>query len=85
MEANKMTIFYKKRNLEIKAICYGVQSLRFFGEDIEDNEMIYSMLVIDRDIVIYRNIKDFYLEQDINGEVFIKIKDDFKKELQKYL
>jgi hypothetical protein len=85
MENKKMTIFYRLRNLEISDTCTGVQSFRYFGENIEDYEMIYGRLVLDYDVFILRNTQDFYLEKNENGEVQLKMKLEFQESLKKYL
>lgn len=83
---NKITIFYKKRNLEMDAICENVQDLSFYSDmDLEDAEMVYGCLVVDGDKFIIKNRTGFYLEKDENGNVSLKVKEDFQETLKKYL
>lgn len=81
----KMTIFYRKRTLEIDALCEGEQDLRFYGQDVEDMEMIYGFIVVDHDVVLLRNNQGFCLERNESGEVVVKIKDEFRESLMKYI
>lgn len=84
--SNKITIFYKKRNLEMDAICENVQDLSFYNDmDLEDAKMLYGYIVIDGDRFILKNRTGFYLEQDENGNVTLKIKENFQETLKKYL
>lgn len=84
--SSKITIFYKKRNLEMDSICEGVQDLGFYSDmDLEDAEMLYGYIVVDGDRFILKNRTGFYLEKDENGNVTLKIKEDFQETLRKYL
>ena len=67
----KMTIFYRKRNLQIVAAGQGEQTLRYFGEEIEDNALIYDLL--------------FHLERKEDGSVELVINDELKEKMKEFL
>lgn len=85
MEDKKMTIFYKKRNLEIDKLCTGEQDLSTYARlDKEDAEMIFGYLVLDYDEQIFNNDKQFELIEE-NNEIKISMKEEYKEILQKYM
>lgn len=85
MENKKMTIFYKKRNLEIDKLCTGEQDLKTYARlDKEDAEMIFGYLVLDYDEQIFNNDKQFELIEE-NNEIKISMKEEYKEILQKYM
>lgn len=82
----QMTIFYKKRDLSIDSICEGVQDYGFYGDlHPDDAEMIYGILLVPSDRFVIKNRQGFYLEKNKQGEIELKIKEDFKQTLEKYL
>lgn len=81
----KMTIFYKKRNLLIDAVCEGVQDLTYYGGEVEDMELIYGYIIVEHDKFILKNNKGFYLDKDENGNLSLKIKSEFKEQLSSYI
>ena len=81
----KMTIFYRKRNLQIVAAGQGEQTLRYFGEDIEDNSLIYDLLVLDYDEFVMNNCDYFHLERKEDGSVELVINDELKEKMKEFL
>ena len=81
-----MTIFYKKRDLEIDSLCEGRQDYSFYADlHPDDAEMIYGILYVPNDRFVIKNRKGFYLEKNKQGEIELKVKEDFKRTLEKYL
>lgn len=81
-----MTVFYRKRDLFIDAICDGEQDYSFYGDlDPVDAEYIYGILYVPSDIFIIKNKKYFYLEENKAGELELKIQDSFKEKLKQFI
>lgn len=81
-----MTVFYRKRDLVIDAICEGEQDYSFYGElEPYDAEMIYGILYVPSDVFIIRNKRGFYLEYNEDGELELKIQPVFKEKLEQYI
>jgi len=85
MGNEKMTIFYKKRTLEMCGACQGEQTLRFLGDDEEDMALIYGLIIVDYDAFVFTNRRGFELIQDENGKIIIKMRDEFKESFMKYI
>lgn len=66
---NKMTIFYRKANGEIKQFATGIQDFNLFGEEQEDYKLIWDMVILDRDDYVLKNIKDFIIN---NNQAMLK-------------
>ena len=81
----KMTIFYRKRNLEIVAVGEGTQSLRYFGGEIEDTKLIYDLLIIDYSEFIMNNWTDFHLEKKEDESIELVVNEDLKKKMKEFL
>lgn len=56
---NKMTIFYRKANGEIKNIVTGIQDMSFFGEEEGDYSLIWDYVVLDKDDFVISNPLNF--------------------------
>ena len=81
----KMTIFYRKRNLQIVAAGQGEQTLSYFGEEIEENALIYDLLVLDYDEFVMNNYDYFHLERKEDGSVELVINDELKEKMKEFL
>ena len=75
---DKMTIFYSKRNGDIKSYTTGITDMGYFGDDEEDMKIIYDFVVVDLDNYVLDNINQFAIE----GER-VKLKENV--DLGKYL
>lgn len=81
-----MTIFYKKRNLEINGLTLGEKNLSIFGNlDIEDAEMIYGYIVVEYNEYIANNTNLFELYKNDNSDVNIRMRYDAKNNIQQFL
>lgn len=74
----KMTVFYSKQTGEIKAICYGIQDMNYFGDNRVDFEIIYDFIIVEKDEYVFNNMMSFKVEE---GK--IKLKDTV--DVSKYL
>lgn len=81
-ESKKMTVFYKKRTLELDVMCQGIEGLHIYNMDIEDAELIYGYIICDYNEYLLRHRREFYLEKDENGELVVKMKEEYKKQAQ---
>lgn len=59
---NSMTLFYSKRNGEIKCYSSGIQDMNYFGEDKADYEIIWDFIVKPVDEYVLKNIKLFKID-----------------------
>lgn len=66
---NKMTLFYSRQTGKITTLCFGIQDMSFYGEDIEDYSIIYDYIVVDKDEYVINNIEKFMIEE---GKVVLK-------------
>ena len=73
-----MTIFYSKQTGEIKAICYGIQDMNYFGDNRVDFEIIYDFIIVEKDEYVFNNIENFKVEE---GKIKIKNAVDINKYL----
>jgi len=81
----KMTIFYKLRNLEIDKVAMGEQNLKTYARmDLEDAQLVYGFIVLNYDDYAFNNNRYFNLV-DNNGVLELQLKEEYKTELQKYL
>lgn len=81
----KMTIFYKKRNLDIDKISTGEQDLSTYARmDLEDAELVYGFIVVDYDDYAFNNIKNFDLV-NTDSNMILQMKQQYKEQLQKYI
>ena len=81
---DKMTIYYKKRNLELDAVVGGENDLRVYGLDIEDAEMIYGYFSMDYNEYLLRHKKEFELIDD-NGNLKPQMKVQYKEQAKQFL
>ena len=82
---NEMTIFYKKRTLEIDVIALRRKDLSIYSLDKEDAELIYGYIVIPFDEYISNHTNLFELYKDGNDNINIRMKNEVKNDLKKYL
>ena len=52
---DKLTVFYNKRTGSIKELCSGEQSFDWFGDEGQDYQLIYDLIVVDFDSFIFEN------------------------------
>lgn len=85
-KANKLTIYYNLKTLNIQTISMGEQSLDGYkGLAKEDAELIFGILIIDYDDFIFKHTKLFELYKDENNEIQIRLNNNYKKDIMKYL
>lgn len=85
MDFIKMTIFFKKRNLEIDKISTGEQTLVSYARmDLEDAQLVYDFIVLDYDDYAFNNIKNFNLV-NTNGVMTLEMKEEYKVLLTRYI
>lgn len=85
MENRKMTIFYKKKNNSIDAVCTGIQTLQFYTSlDIDEAELIYGLIVMDYNPLILQNKKYFEVYDD-NGIKNVRMIEEYKSYLNQLL
>lgn len=75
---NKLTIFYNKRTGSIKELCSGEQTMDWFGEEKEDYEQIFDLVVVEYDEYVLQNIHQFKV---IDGNLKLKEKSNLNKYL----
>ncbi len=54
-----MTIFYRKRDGEIRGYATGIQDMSFYGDDEEDFSIIFDFVVLEKDTQVLNNIQKF--------------------------
>jgi hypothetical protein len=81
----KMTIYYKKRTLELDAVVGGENDLKVYGMDLEDAELIYGYFVIDYNEYLLRHKKEFELIKDDAGNLVPQMKEVFKEQAKQFL
>lgn len=92
MSTGKMTIYYKKNNLNIFRIKKGVANLIHINDYIgklglekDEIETFFGYIHIDYNEQIMKHMDDFYLEKQEDGSLELKMKDKVKVLLQKYI
>lgn len=82
----KMTVFFRKRNLEIINVCEGEQNLRVFASlELEDAKMIYDFILIEDNKMVLNYMEYYEIYKNDKGEYDIKLKDESKDKLLKML
>lgn len=66
---DKLTLFYLKKNGNIKGFCSGIQSLDYFGEDKEIYSKIFECIVVDYDTKIINNLDNYRV---VNNKLELK-------------
>lgn len=83
---NKMTVFFKKRNLEIDKIIMGEQDLRTYARlDLEDAKMIYDYIIVDCNLIVANNMNKYHIVKNDNDEYELKLKDEYKEEFKEMI
>lgn len=59
-----MTIFYKKRDGEIRGCATGIQDMSFYGDDEEDFSIIFDFVVLEKDRQVLDNIEKFKINTE---------------------
>lgn len=54
-----MTIFFRKKDGEIKGYASGIQDMSFYGDDEEDFALIWDCVVLEKDRQVLDNIEKF--------------------------
>lgn len=61
---NSMTIFYRKKDGEIKGFATGIQDMSFYGDNAEDFSLIWDFVVLERDQQVLDNIEKFKINTE---------------------
>ncbi|MSS43798.1 hypothetical protein FYJ27_08660 [Anaerosalibacter bizertensis] len=61
---NSMTIFYRKRDGEIRGYATGIQDMSFYGDNAEDFSLIWDYVVLERDRQVLDNIEKFKINTE---------------------
>lgn len=61
---NNMTIFYNKRNGDIKGYATGIQDMSFYGDNAEDFSLIWDYVVLKKDQQVLDNIEKFKINTE---------------------
>lgn len=79
--SEKMTVFFRKKNLEIIRISGGEQNLLVFGSlEEEDAKMIYDYIIVERNEMAFSHMEYFEIYEE-NNEYKMKIKEECKKKI----
>lgn len=54
-----MTIFFRKKDGEIKGYASGIQDMGFYGDDEEDFSLIWDYVVLEKDLKVLNNLNKF--------------------------
>ena len=73
---DNMTIYFSKRTGEIKSIVGGIQSMDIFGTDKEDYELIWDLIIAEKDEYVMQNIDKFRVDE---GNIKLKESVDLSK------
>lgn len=73
---DSMTVYFSKRTGEIKSIVGGIQSMEVFGVDKEDYELIWDLVVIEKDEYVMQNMDKFRVDE---GNIKLKENIDLSK------
>lgn len=86
MNNKKMTIFYKKRNMEIDRVGRGEQSLKLYASlDIEDAELIYGYIIIDYNPLILDYFEYYKIIENKDKTLEIELKEEYKDIFKQYM
>jgi len=82
----KMTIFYRKlKNNKIDRVIQGEQTLKSYVQIEEDEaSLLYGLLIIDFNPLILNNF-NYYQVVEENGEMKVKLKEEYKDIFTKYM
>lgn len=72
----QMTIFYNKRTGSVKELCQGVQTMDWFGDEKEDYEQIFDLIVLGFDEYVIQNFTQFEV---LDGELKLKSNSNLSK------
>lgn len=72
----QMTIFYNKRTGSVKELCQGVQTTDWFGDEKEDYEQIFDLIVLGFDEYVIQNFTQFEV---LDGELKLKSNSNLSK------
>lgn len=86
-EDKKMTIFYKLRTLEINVMAEDEDSgFEILGmDDIEDAKLLYGKITIPFNRYLLRHRQEFELIKDVNENLIIKMKEEYKEQAKQFL
>lgn len=73
---NSMTAYFSKRTGEIKSIVGGIQSMDIFGADREDYELIWDLIIVEKDSYVMQNMDKFKVDE---GNIKLKENIDLSK------
>lgn len=81
-----MTIFYKKRNLEIDKVSTGEQDLTSYARlDLEDASLIYGYITIDYNPLILNYFEYYEIIENKDKTLKIQLKEEFKDIFEQYM
>lgn len=83
--SEKMTVFFRKKNLEIIRISGGEQNLLVFGSlEEEDAKMIYDYIIVERNEMAFSHMEYFEIYEE-DREYKMRIKEGYKENILKLL
>lgn len=82
----KMSVFFRKKNLEIIKVCEGEQNLRVFASlELEDAEMIYDYILIENNKMVLNYMEYYEIYKNDEGKYDIRLKEESKGKLLQML
>ena len=79
MDKKMMTIIYNKYNYEIKAIGSGVLNVESVGLDKSEAEILYDKIIMPCNKYILYHRTEFELIKNKEGNLELKMKDEYKE------
>ena len=65
-----MSVFFNRRTGKIMQITTGIQDMSTFGEEKEDFELIWDVIVVEKDEDVMKNVSQFVIDLDTRELIY---------------